>query len=220
MLPAMGVKESPLAIGNRRSRQLRHRVGEDLATARVASGMSVREVARLLGIGPGRVERFERGDPETMTIDLAARYAAAVGHQLAASVYPFGDPVRDRAQLALIARFRARVHASLEFRAEVAMPLAGDRRSADAVLDGIDWDAMVEAETRLWDIQLVERKARAKQRDLGARRVILLVADTTHNRAVLRLHPELGEQFPVGTRAGLAALGKGKDPGGDCLVVM
>ena len=195
-------------------------MGEDLATARITSGKSVREVARLLGIGPGRVERFERGDPETMTIDLAARYAAVVGHQLALSMYPFGDPVRDKAHLALIARFRARVHASVRFRAEVAVPIAGDARSGDAMLDGDGWDGLTEAETRVGDIQLVERRSRAKQRDLGARRLILLVSNTPHNREVLRLHPELRERFPIDTRTCLRRVRAGEDPGGDCLVIL
>jgi hypothetical protein len=59
-----------------------------------------------------------------------------------------------------------------------------------------------------------------KKRDLGADRLILLVADTPNNRRVLELHPELHEPFPVGTRKCLAALGRGEDPGGDCLVFL
>jgi hypothetical protein len=50
--------------------------------------------------------------------------------------------------------------------------------------------------------------------------LILLVADTAHNRHVLRLHPELRERFPVCTRKCLAALARGEDPGGDCLVLL
>ena len=65
---------------------------------------------------------------------------------------------------------------------------------------------MVEAETRLDDLQALERRIYLKQRDLGIRRVILLVADTRHNRAVLEAHPELLERFPVSTRACLLAL--------------
>jgi hypothetical protein len=60
----------------------------------------------------------------------------------------------------------------------------------------------------------------AKQRDLGIARVILLVADTRHNRAVVLRVPELRRRFPVSTRACLAALDKGRDPGGDALVVL
>jgi hypothetical protein len=95
-----------------------------------------------------------------------------------------------------------------------------DLRSGDALVGGIEWDALVEAETVLGDLQLVERKAAAKQRDLGAKRLILLVGDTRRNREVIRLHPELRERFPIDTRTCLMRLGSGRDPGGDCLVVL
>ena len=155
-----------------------------------------------------------------MSIDLAARIAPAIGLQLAASLYPFGDGVRDRAHLRLLARFRARLHASLRWRVEVPIPLVGDARSGDATIGGGDWSALVEAETHLGDIQLLERRAAAKQRDLAADRLILLVADTRSNRAVIRLHPELDERFPVAPRACLRRLAAGEDPGGDALVVL
>jgi transcriptional regulator with XRE-family HTH domain len=220
MMPWMPVKETPIAIGSRRSRQLRQRIADELTAARITAGLSIRAVALRLGIGKSRIERFERGEPATMTIDLASRYAAIVGHQLAAAVYPFGDPVRDRVQLELLERLRRRLHAAVRMRTEVTIPIAGDPRSADAVLDGHNWDALMEAETRLGDVQLVERRARGKQRDLGADRVILLVSDTRHNREVIRLHPELRERFPIDTRTCLKRLAAGEDPGGDCLVIL
>ena len=41
-----------------------------------------------------------------------------------------------------------------------------------------------------------------------------------HNRAVIHAVPNLCEQFAIGTRACLAALARGADPGGDCLVIL
>ena len=163
---------------------------------------------------------MERGDPTAQTVDLAARMAAALGLQLATNLYADGDPVRDRAHLALLARFRARLPTGLGWRAEVPMPATGDQRSGDALVEGPEFDALVEAETVLGDLQLVERKGAAKQRDLGARRLILLVADTRRNREVIRLHPELRERFPIDTRTCLTRLGGRRDLGGDCLVVL
>jgi hypothetical protein len=164
--------------------------------------------------------RLEAGDAPTMTVDLVARVAAVLGLQLAASLHPDGDPVRDKAHLEVLARFRARLHPALGWSAEVAIPIAGDQRSGDARIDGGIWDALVEAETRLGDLQLLERRAAAKQRDLGADRLILLVAATRHNREVIRLHPELRERFPIDTRTCLRRLAAGEDPGGDCLVIL
>lgn len=100
------------------------------------------------------------------------------------------------------------------------MPIAGDLRSGDGMIDGIFGSILVEAETRLTDFQSVERKAMLKKRDLSADGVILLVADTPNNRRVLELHQELRERFPISTRMCLAALGRGEDPGGDCLVIL
>jgi hypothetical protein len=69
-------------------------------------------------------------------------------------------------------------------------------------------------------VQARERSIAAKQRDLGATRAILLVADTRHNREVLRATPELMARFPVDTRSCLRALAHGQDPGGDALVIL
>jgi transcriptional regulator with XRE-family HTH domain len=216
----MAGRESAAAIGARRSRLLRQRIADELSNARLSAGLSVREVARTVGVGASRIERAERGEARSLTVDLAARIAPAVGLQLAASLHPNGDPVRDRAHLALLARFRKRLHPSLRWRTEVPMPISGDLRAADGTIEGPFGTILVEAETRVIDIQAVERRSRLKQRDLGALRLILLFADTPSNRKVLDLHPELRERFTIGTRRCLAALGRGDDPGGDCLVMI
>jgi hypothetical protein len=146
--------------------------------------------------------------------------AAAVGHELSIRIFPATTAVRDAAHLALLARFAARLSKLIRWRTEVPVPLPGDLRSADGIADGPGFDAIVEAETRLHDVQAVERRLRAKQRDLGAKRAILLVADTRHNRAVIADVPDLAQRFPIGTRAAMLALGRGEDPGGDCLVIL
>jgi transcriptional regulator with XRE-family HTH domain len=212
--------DSVATVGARRSALLRQRLAGELVNARINAGLSLREVARRVGMSVDRLKRAERGDPNVLTVDLAARIAPVVGLQLAASLHPNGDPVRDRAHLALLDRFKVRLHPSLSWRTEVPMPIAGDLRGADGMIEGASGSILVEAETRLTDVQAVERKAFLKKRDLGADRVILLIADTPNNRKVLDLHPELRERFPIGTRTCLAALGRGEDPGGDCLVVL
>ena len=216
----MAREETPAVKGARRLRQLTTRLIEDLIAARRAAGLSIREVARRIGCSHDMVRRFEAGIPSSATIAFVAAYAASVGLKLAASLHPDGDPVRDAPQLRLLARFRARIHPALRWRAEVVIPITGDARSGDGLLAGDGWEALVEAETYLGDVQLVERRAAAKQRDLGADRLILLVADTRHNREVIRLHPELRERFPIDTRTCLHRLGQGLDPSGDALVIL
>lgn len=159
---------------------LRQRLAEEIVTTRLGAGLSVREVARRALVSPDTVRRIERAEPGATSIDNVARIAEVVGLELAANLYPNGDPVRDRAHLALLARFRARLGSGVRMRTEVPVPVAGDRRSGDAIVSGREGDVLVEAETHLRDAQGVERHARAKARDLGAGRLVLLVSDTRH----------------------------------------
>ena len=217
--PPMPIRETAADRGRRRGRYLTQRATNDIANARRASGLSLREVARRAGLGHAKVARIERGDGEIDLVTLAS-IAAILGLELSLSLHPDGDPVRDKGHLALLSRLRGRIEPACGWRTEVPMPIPGDRRSADAVIDGRTFLALVEAETHLDDIQALERGIGGKKRDLDADRAVLLVADTRHNRAVIRRVPELSRQFPISTRAALACLARGDDPGGDCLVVL
>ena len=163
---------------------------------------------------------MERGEIRRLSIDRLAVIAAVLGLDMRLSFYPSASPVRDEAHLALIGRFRSRISPLLRWRTEVPIPIPGDQRSADVVLGRPPDAAIVEAETRLNDLQALERRVGAKQRDMGVERVILLIADTRHNRDVLEHHPELRERFPVSTRAALIALKAGTLPDGDAIVIL
>ena len=216
----MPTRESVIQRADRRARSLLRRTGEELRSARVGGGLSTRKVGAMVGVSHTEVRRVESGDAPHVSVGVLARLASVVGGELSLRVHPVASAIRDAAHVALLSRFRARLHPSLGWRTEVPMPLPGDLRSADGVIDGESFDAIVEAETRLDDVQAVERRVRGKQRDLGCRRAILLVAETRHNRSVLRAVPELAERFPVGTRACMRALADAQDPGGDCLVIL
>jgi transcriptional regulator with XRE-family HTH domain len=216
----MPTRETPLQRVRRESRELVIRLGAELRRARVSAGLSQREVGRRTGLSHSVIGRIERGEVRHLSIERLEAIAVVVGLHRSVKLYPSGSPVRDRAHLALLGRLRVRLHPSVRLRLEVPMPDPGDPRSVDGWLDGPMLRGMAEAETRVDDIQEVVRRLRAKQRDLGGRRAILLLADTRHNRAVLRAHPELRTEFPVGSRACLAALAKGRDPGGDAIVLL
>ncbi len=186
----------------------------------MTADISTRHLGAMVGISHTQVRRIEAGIANHVDIELLARLASALGAELSLGVHPIGLPIRDKAHIALLSRFAARLDGSVRWRTEVPIPIQGDLRSADGMARGRAFSAIVEAETRLHDVQATERRLRAKQRDLGATRAILLVADTRHNRNVLRDVPQLREQFPIGARACLAALGRGEDPGGDCLLLM
>jgi transcriptional regulator with XRE-family HTH domain len=216
----VATRESARERGIRRAAYLLRRIGEDLRRARTAAGLSARLVAATAGISHGHLRQIERGLARHVEVDVLARIASVVGMELNLSAFPVASPLRDRAHLALLERLRARLHASWRWLSEVVMPIPGDRRSADATIENEQCDAMIECETHLDDIQALEREISAKARDLGCRRVIVLVLDSRHNRAVIRSTPELQRRFPIGTRAALGALARGDDPGGDCLIVL
>ena len=74
----------------------------------------------------------------------------------------------------------------------------------------------MEAETVLSDVQAQTRRATLKQRDGGLDRLIILVADTRHNRdslAECRESPR--EAFPLDTRRILSYLRDGRIPASD-----
>lgn len=100
------------------------------------------------------------------------------------------------------------------------MPIQGDLRAWDELLVGAVRIG-VEAETRPADLQAIGREMAAKLRDSNADRMILLVADTHRNRALVRANvAALRQSFPLDTRTTLAALASGRDPGVNGLVLL
>jgi hypothetical protein len=150
-----------------------------------------------------------------------ARLASILGLDLSVKFYPAGQPLRDQAHLELIARFRARLGPGLVVRTEVPVPIAGDARAWDVVVDGAPKLIGTEAETRLRDCQALERRIALKARDSGIDRVILLVSGTRANRAALRVaQASLHAMFPIPARVALRALAEGRDPGGSAIIML
>lgn len=166
--------------------------------------------------------RFERGEIQRLNVPELGGWFA--GLDLTLRVYPAGDPIRDRAQLALLERLRVRLPPSLRWRPEVPLPIDGDLRAWDAEIRGREprpWRARVEAETRIADGQALERKLALKLRDDPGGHLILLVADTRANRrALVALGPGLREMLPFGAREILSALDAGREPPGSGIVML
>jgi hypothetical protein len=82
------------------------------------------------------VGRFERGEIANPPIVFLGAFCEVVGLEFGMRAYPTGDPIRDRAQLALLERLRVRIAPSLRWRTEVPLPIEPDRRAWDAEIAG------------------------------------------------------------------------------------
>lgn len=189
--------------------------------ARITAGMRQSDVARLLGTSGSRVCRIEHGQVRTLNLPDLARHAAAVGLKPSVKLFPLGRRLLDQPQLKLLGRFRSRLHASWTWETEVPVPLPGDLRSGDCRIAIPGCIVLVEAFTRLADYQAQTATAGRKRRDLGAHRLILLLAATHANRRAVALADVVAEaSFPMRTKATLAALSEGRDPGADAILFL
>ena len=138
---------------------------------------------------------------------------AVLGMRLSVRAYPEGSAIRDAGQARLMTRFKALLHPLVKLRTEVVLKVDNDQRAWDGELEAPNGSCKVEAETVLHDLQATERRIALKMADDDVDRVILLVADTRHNRRVLAEFRDLiAARFPLRTRAVLRALRAGSIP--------
>ncbi len=217
----MASKQRAVDKGTDQARSITIDLAGELRRAREQHGLSQTVVGRAVGVSASQVSRIERAQPKCLSIRQIARLLAVVGLELSARAYPAGPPIRDAAHRGLLDRFRARVAPSVAWRFEVPVGRAGDLRAWDAVLLVGAVELGLEAETRPRDVQALQRRVALKRRDdPGVSGVVLLLADTRHNRALLREHGEaLRGDFPVPAAALLEALSDGRDPGGSGIVL-
>lgn len=199
-----------------------HDLGDDLRTARLNAGLSLRDVARQVGVSAATIFRNERARLPGPRPDLLARHAAAVGMRIRLRAYPDGEPLRDSVSVRLIGAFRARLPADHRFRAEVPVSAnAGDLRAWDGVLDLPGCRCAIEFVTRFHDCQAQLRAFELKLRDGSVDRLILVVLATHANRrALAQAHDIVAAAFPLGARTVMAALAAGRDPGSNGMVLM
>lgn len=217
----MGSRERSVDIGAARAREIRSRLMAEARAARLGAGLGQDDVAAALGISRSQYSRMERGLSPDLSIDRAARLFAVLGQELSMRTFPAGDAIRDVAHSKLLERLHAHCHRSFRWQTEVPFPIPGDLRAWDATAVCPTCRIGVEAETRLRDIQALDRRLALKERDGDMDRVVLLVLDSRSNRDVLRAHGDvLAGRFPVpGVRA-LELLGAGVDPGGNALILL
>lgn len=194
----------------------------EITAARRALGLSRRELGAAVGVSTGQIARFERGEDDDLGLGRLTRLAAGVGLEVSLRLYPDGDAVRDAGHLRLESRTRARVASTIRWRTEVPVRGSTDLRAWDAVVDGTGCVDAFEFETRVGDVQALERRLHRKLRDdASIRHLFLVLADTRHGRAMLSQYRErLRDTFPLDTRETLAAFAAGRCPGANGLIVI
>lgn len=177
----MSTRERPADRGARRGRQLLDQVVREFHEARLMAGASQERIGRAINRSDAWVSWTESSANASLSIVDASRMLACVGLDLSGRAYPAGRGIRDEAQLALIAHFMSLVLPRWDWRTEVPIPLPGDPRAWDVILRGPAVTIGVEAESRLRDIQALDRRVMLKLRDSGLDRVVILVAATRTN---------------------------------------
>lgn len=209
----MSIRDGRLDRARRAARRALAAIGEDLREARIAAGLTQRQLGAAVGMSHSAISRIELGKAPNVSYETLALIAAAVGLDLPLRTFPSGDPIRDAAQAGLLAGLRALLPGTYRWRSEVPLEIPGDRRAWDGLLVGDGWDLPVEAETRLRDVQALIRRLNLKARDGHRDRILLVIADTRHNRRVVRLAADdLATMFPVPGRRALADLVAGRPP--------
>jgi transcriptional regulator with XRE-family HTH domain len=195
----MTVRQRPADLGTADARRFAELAAREVRTARREAGISQSEAARRAGVSRSQFARLERAELPRPSLEQLCRASRATGLEAYFRLYRGEEPVRDRSQLALLARFEALLGPSLTMRREVPLPIAGDKRAWDARVTSREGTASIEGESRVEDCQALARRIELKRRDdPGAGVIILVLNKTAHNRDVLRLHREaLRTQLPL-----------------------
>lgn len=221
MMAIMANRRRPIHEARDRWSRVWPELAGELREARLMAGLTQTGVATALGVSRDRVSRVESHKVRSVGVDYLFAHAAAVGLKASVKLYPVGGALRDEAQAAYITRFLERIGHLWRVMLDVPIPLPGDLRAVDIVLQNSSLKIVGEVITRLRDLQAQLRAAQLKQRDLGADRLILVIAGSHANRqALIAARPTVLATFELDTRRVLASLEAGADPGRDAVIVI
>jgi transcriptional regulator with XRE-family HTH domain len=217
----MAVRTRVLDQARHRARFVRIEIGTEIRRARMAGGIALREAAAAVGRSASWLSRVERGLVATVTLDELLLVSAVVGLRLWVTTFASERAIHDAPQLALLRSFHARIGDVWKWSYEVVVPIARDQRAADAVIRRGAIAIMVEVFSRFADAQAQLRAVHIKARDMGIERIVVVVAASHANRrALAEASHVLAADFPLETRATLAALAGGQDPGANGVVLL
>ena len=205
----------------RRARVRLGRAIDECRLARQRSGITQRQVADALDCSRQLVTALEAGRLGDVGVAQLSRYAGAVGLDLSVNTHLSDRLLRDVGQIRLLERFRALIGEGWRWRAEVPVNRdPRDLRAIDAVIARGTGRVGVEAITRFIDNQGQVRPILVKQEASGLSCMILVLADTRHNRAAIELAGStLRSDFPLRARELLAELRAGRQPASNGLLL-
>lgn len=217
----MAIRTRTLDEARRTWHRMAQEIGDQLRTGRHILGVTQAQLGAAIGVSPSEVSRRELGRSPRLTGQKLAVHSAAVGLKLSVKLFPLGGGIRDAAQARYVAAFVARVGRLWRVTLEAPIPLPGDLRAIDVLLASERARIAVEVLTRLADLQAQIRSAQLKARDIGATRLILVVAATHANRnAMASARSALLNSFDLDSRRLLGDLAAGRDPGRDGILML
>jgi transcriptional regulator with XRE-family HTH domain len=181
-------------------------------------GLSQRTVAEAAQISRAAYGRIERAEAASLPISVAFRVSAVLGLDLSVRLYPGPEPIRDAGQASRLGRLVASVGLPLRYRTDVPLPSPPlgppEQRAWDLEIRGHGERTTIELETRITDVQEATlRRHGAKRRDDPADHFLLVLADSRHNRALLRDRGPLLADLPrLRTATVPGALRAGRHP--------
>lgn len=221
----MTTKETRVGRGRRRGQMLTRRVISDLREARLVAGLSQSALAREVGLDPSTMWRLEADLlPDTSVVRLS-EIASVLGYEVSLGLHPIGDPVRDKGQLACGRRLDAVLSERWRVTDETLLPGAGEQRSWDKLLRLTDatprYLVGTDIESRVWDVQAIVRRTRARERDGQVDHILIVLADTAHNRRIIdELRASLGPDYATSARRLVRALRVGMRLAGSGVVLV
>jgi transcriptional regulator with XRE-family HTH domain len=197
----------------------------ELREARLTAALSLDQMAREVGWSATAIGRFESGGREDVGIVALSEIASVLGFEVSLGLHPIGDPVRDKGQLACGRRFNALLSDRWQVTDETLLPGAGEQRAWDKLLRLVDaaprYLVRADIESRVWDVQAIVRRTRARERDGQVDHILIVLADTAHNRRVAdELRDALGPDYATGARRLLSAMRLGERLAGSGVVLI
>jgi transcriptional regulator with XRE-family HTH domain len=208
-------RETRLERGRRRGKSLIARSLTEVRSARNEAGLTHEEVAHSIGLSRSNFTRLERGEFDDLGIVRLSEIASVLGYEVSVGLHPVGDPVRDKGQLACGRRVNALLSDRWRVTDETLLPGAGEQRAWDKLLRLVEETPRhlvgVDIESRIWDVQAIVRRTRARERDGQVDRILIVLADTAHNRRLAdELRICLGADYATSPRSICTSLRDGR----------